>query len=129
MIIKNVIISIDDLVIERSKELVKEFNLDISQIPKDFLEIFLIKKSKKSGIKLTKESPLNIYNIYSKKFASSAVINYELSKRKSIWFVKDEGLFKITGSENFNYYFLEAQRDDMTSCSLIKSQLDYYNSL
>jgi len=129
MIVKNLIFSIEDLVLERSKEIVKDFDLEISQIPKDFVEIFLEKKSKDFKIVSGKNLPLNIYQIYSKKFASSAVLNYELSKRKILWFIKDESLFKIRGIEDFGYYFLEAQRDNMSAYALRESQLDYYLSL
>lgn len=79
--------SIDDFKDERSKELVKNYDLEIEEILFDFIdfqnELSKIDEEFKFNLK-DPNLPLNIFDTYKKKYANSLVVMYELLHSKTI---------------------------------------------
>ena len=129
MIVKNLIRSADDFLLKESKMIVDFFKIEIDSIPVNYLALHKEKNSKEFRINPDLEGvPLNIYTLYSKKFASSAVVYYELSVREVLCFMKNNAIFKLEGFMGSKYYLREAKRDEMSAYALIKSRADYYKN-
>lgn len=132
MFIINPILSPKNFENKNSIILFNEFNLDFYEIPENFFQIFHAKKlfflnlREKIG---KKESPINLYEIYSKKFASSAIIHHELSKRREITFLIYEKPIIFLRKDSSRFHQREANRDEMSAYALRKNQIDFYKAL
>jgi len=132
MLIINPISSPENFKNKNSLILFDEFNLNFYKIPENFLQISYAKKLFSLNLRekiRKKESPINLYEIYSKKFASSAIIHHELFKRKEITFIIYEKPIIFLSKNSSNFHQREANRDEMSAYALKKNQIDFYRAL
>ncbi|MBS3084521.1 hypothetical protein J4411_01255 [Candidatus Pacearchaeota archaeon] len=124
------ILSEEDLMNEHSIHLIKDFNVNFSDIPEDYFEVLEFKKNNPNlKIEADNQDPINFYYLLAKKFASSSILHYELITREAISFVQSEGLVFFEDVFGPDFHFREATRDYHTAYDLRKRHFNYLNSL
>ncbi|MCR4327437.1 MAG: hypothetical protein NUV46_02555 [Nanoarchaeota archaeon] len=115
---------------KESEILINDFGLHIHELSKDFIELCEEKKLSNFSIKIEDlNSPINFYFRLARKFASSAVIHYELVHREELYFPHEKGLFHVRDLFGPDFQMKVARRDDFTAYELRERQFNYLNAL
>lgn len=121
-----IIISYEDFFNRNSVVLAEDFNIDLMDIIGNFNEFSKEKQFLNFRTLVDPEiDPLNFYTILSKKFASLAIVHYELVNREEIYLPSDEGLFLVKDKFGPEFQIRSARRDDFTAYEMRKRNLDY----
>ena len=93
-----ILTSLDDLIDERAKNLIRAYNLEFNEIL-PYCEELKDEEKAKSVIEINPDKkgvPINIHEIYKKKYASMAAIFYELTKREAYFLPVTKEYFRVT---------------------------------
>ncbi|MBU2612444.1 MAG: hypothetical protein KKB62_01860 [Nanoarchaeota archaeon] len=126
LIVDNLILSPEDFFNQNSVILSEKFSLSISDIVKNHLQLSHERNLHNFKTAAGEGDSINFYNLLSKKFASSAIIHYELVNRENISFVlEDKGFFfyDLFGPE---FQLKMAKRNEMYADVMREEQINYY---
>ena len=70
--------------------------------------------------------PLNFYQILSKKYASSAIVHYELVNREEVFFVYSGKVLLFRDIFGADFHMETAKKDDDSAHRFLKYQDEYY---
>ncbi|PJE81805.1 hypothetical protein COU58_00565 [Candidatus Pacearchaeota archaeon CG10_big_fil_rev_8_21_14_0_10_32_42] len=107
-----IILSFDDFFNENSVFLAQKYGLGMREIPKNFLELSEERKSSQFKTIAELSDPLNFYYCMAQKFASSAIVRYELINRSEIYFIYDSRVIFVKDLYGPEFQIKMAKRDD-----------------
>ncbi|MDP3966006.1 MAG: hypothetical protein Q8Q04_00560 [archaeon] len=125
-----VILSCEDFFNFNSIYLAWKFELPAEEVPSYFLR-FLDEKRQGKPEKVidSMADPINFYQILSKKYASSAIVHYELVNREEISFAYDGKIILFRDTFGPDFHLTAAKNDDDSAHRFLKYQDEYYKIL